>query len=116
VFIRRKHYDEVATRAAAAEANAAIAAHYRVGLTEASAEVRRLTNVIIRMKDQGMVVGPESIDKVWGSYVMDEVAAEQEKAASDRGDVEEALGLTDNEISMAEAEFAAEAGRIWDEE
>lgn len=49
-------------------------------LDETRAEVRRLTDVIIHMKDQGKVLPPEVTDERWGSYVItDELELEEER-------------------------------------
>lgn len=40
-------------------------------LEDALTEVRRLTDVIIHMKDQGKVLPPDATDERWGSYVID---------------------------------------------
>lgn len=46
-------------------------------------EVKRLTNIIIQMRQQGYSMGPEAMDQRWpgGKYVMDEYEADAARDA-----------------------------------
>ncbi len=112
MFLRLKTYLGLVEREAAASA---LASHLRTGYREreaeamaARAEVKRLTNVIIHLKDQDKVLPLGFGDQVWGRYVMgeDEKPKEgyQEPTAEER------------EAAVDEADFHADLERALSEE
>lgn len=85
MLVRLRTYLAALERAAAAEATVARLESHLIGgereamraareLAEARAEIRRLTDVIISLKEQRFVVPPGHGDEVWGRYVMDDGA------------------------------------------
>jgi len=83
MWIRRAILTDLIARATRAAALDAIIAEKErreadrtAELREARAEIKRLTNVIIQLKERGYALRPEDTDERWGSYSMDEVEAE----------------------------------------
>jgi hypothetical protein len=70
----------------------------RNDLAKASAEVRRLTDIIIHLKREGMTLDPTHSDDRWagGRYSFDEIEAEGQPTFSER------------ETSLADKELQAE--------
>ena len=104
MFIRLTKYLAVVEERAAASAMAATMrtdlAQVRADLRAECLEVRRLTNVIIHLKEQGMVLPPGAGDQVWGKYTQAEYEAPKEGYEEPTAE--------DREVSIEEAEFNAE--------
>lgn len=107
MFIRKSEYEGLVSRAA-------VALRASVDLVEAQREVRRLTDIIIAMKDRGMTADPASLDEHWGRYVMGDlpVAGDDPQPIVEIPDVR----LEEREIREAERQFEAElAAQLGDE-
>lgn len=106
-------WTRAAVRAALAEAEARDlcrdVAAWREREAAATAEVKRLTDVIIRMRDEGKALHPMHEDEQWGSYVIDdelELEEEQRRArASGRGAAYRQTREIDDEFRKLLADF-----------
>ena len=112
MFLRLKAYVKLVEDAAAA---AALASMLRTDVQKREAEalaarkeVKRLTDVIIHLKDQGKVLPPGAGDEVWGKYVM---GAEDAPREGYQGATAE-----DRELAIGEAEFHADMERALGDE
>jgi hypothetical protein len=67
-----------------------IAAAARAQLEAERAEVKRLTDVIIQMREKRMELGPEATDERWGRYVITDEAelAEERRRRAEAHDVD----------------------------
>jgi hypothetical protein len=65
-------------------------------------EVRRLTNIIIELKQQGMQVARESLDESWGTYRLEDAEAIRAGQQKDRRRASEA---DDQLLAAIEAEL-----------
>ncbi len=104
MFLRLKTYVKLVEDLAAA---AALASMLRTDVQKREAEaiaarkeVKRLTDVIIHLKDEGKTLPPGFGDEVWRRYVMDQ--ADPPKGAY-RGPTPE-----DREVAIGDAEFQAD--------
>ena len=70
-----------------------------VDLREVKKEVRRLTDIIVHLKQDGMVIDPGHGEEVWpeGKYIMDEGFKDEDTQTFD-----------EREASLADAELEAE--------
>lgn len=66
------------------------------------AEVKRLTNVIIQMKQARHELPPEATDERWGKHIVDEVAYDQPKEEDE---------TLERDIAAFDAEVTQEVGR-----
>lgn len=74
-------------------------------LEETRSEVRRLTDVIIHMKDQGKVLPPETTDERWGSYVIDNDLELEEERRRERAAAAARDRDADDELRKMLADF-----------
>lgn len=76
-------------------------------------EIKRLTNVIIQMKDRGKELDPVAGDRRWGTYTFDEI---DEKGRPDPLDELPEPTADEKETALAEAELRAEIEAALDAE
>ncbi len=107
MFLRLKTYVKLVEEATA---GSVLASHLRTEnghlhdeALAARKEIRRLTDVIIHLKDQGKILHPGYGDEVWGKHIMDEESAPKEGYT---GATEE-----EREVAIGEAEFHADLER-----
>lgn len=109
MFVRMSRYLKVLQEAVESGARVALLERERRQLHrdvfKARREVVRLTNVIIRMKQEGY--STHAGDQTWGRYVMDD----EEGGAAGQQDLPEG-GLEDEEVARAEAEIRAELEQV----
>ena len=105
MFLRLKTYmalvEKEATASAFANSLRSERNHLREEAVSGRKEIKRLTDVIIHLKDQGMVVPPGFGDPVWGKYVMgDEAEVEDRSHQPPTAD--------EREAAIGDAEFSKE--------
>ena len=105
MFIRLKKYIDLIELAKTGELAATF---HRVNenraqaeLVEVRKEVKRLTNVIIHLKEQGQVLPPGAGDPFWGRYSQ----LDEEAAANGPQEVAEPPSAEDREAEIGTAEF-----------
>lgn len=105
MFVRLKKHIALALKFAESNARCAI---YKTEMMKREAEaiasrkeIRRLTDVIIHLKEKGQELPPGHGDRVWGKHIMDEGSAPEPSTYP----VFEGPTPEDREAAIGEAEF-----------